>query len=263
MLQKVHILPIFALLLPNMTSDKILAVIPARYASTRFEGKPLTDIAGKTMIQRVYEQVKQSHANMVVVATDDIRILEHIHSWGGNAVMTKKEHPSGTDRCAEVAALYPEFNCILNIQGDEPLIHPDAINELIKTLQNPNCEIATAYTHFEDVETLFAVSEAKLVTDKHGKVLYFSRNVIPYLRNIPQQEWLSHYQYKKHVGIYGFRRNVLLEVADIPPSILEKAEFLEQLRWLENGYQIYTFYTPYDAIGVDTPDDVAKILEKL
>jgi len=263
MLQKVHILPIFALLLPNMTSDKILAVIPARYASTRFEGKPLVNIAGKTMIQRVYEQVQQSNADTVVVATDDVRILEHIHSWGGNAVMTKKEHPSGTDRCAEVAALYPEFNCILNIQGDEPLIHPDTINNLIKTLQHPNCEIATAYTHFEDTETLFSVSEAKLVTDKHGKILCFSRSVIPYLRNIPQNEWLSHYEYKKHIGIYGFKRNVLFETAKISPSPLEVAESLEQLRWLENEYQIYGFYTPYDAYGVDTPDDVAKILEKL
>ncbi len=247
-----------------MISDKILAVIPARYGSTRFEGKPLADIAGKSMIQRVYEQVQKSHIDKIIVATDDTRIFEHVQSWNGNATMTNPEHPSGTDRCAEVAFQYPEFDFILNIQGDEPLIHPETINQLIQTLKNPKCEIATAYTHFEDTETLFSVSEAKIVTDKQGKILYFSRSVIPYQRNIKDNElWLSKYEYKKHLGIYGFRRQVLLEIANIPPSPLEQSESLEQLRWLENGYQIYGFYTPHDAFGVDTPADIERILEKL
>lgn len=247
-----------------MISDKILAVIPARYGSTRFEGKPLVDIAGKSMIQRVYEQVQNSHVDKIIVATDDIRIFEHVQSWNGNATMTYPEHPSGTDRCAEVAFQYPEFDFILNIQGDEPLIHPETINQLIQTLKNPKCEISTAYTHFEDTETLFSVSEAKIVTDQQGKILYFSRSVIPYQRNTKDNElWLSKYAYKKHLGIYGFRRQVLLEIANIPPSPLEQSESLEQLRWLENGYQIYGFYTPHDAFGVDTPADIERILEKL
>lgn len=247
-----------------MISDKVLAVIPARYGSTRFEGKPLADIAGKSMIQRVYEQVQKSPVDKIVVATDDTRIFDHVQSWNGNVTLTKKDHPSGTDRCAEVSSLYPDFDYVLNIQGDEPLIHPETINQLIKTLKNPDCHIATAYTHFEDSETLFSNLEAKLVTDKQGKILYFSRSVIPYQRNTPAHtEWLSKYEYKKHIGIYGFKRNVLLETAGIPPSLLEQAESLEQLRWLENGYQIYGFYTPYDAFGVDTPADIEKILEKL
>lgn len=247
-----------------MISDKVLAVIPARYASTRFEGKPLADIAGKSMIQRVYEQVQQSYANKVVVATEDTRIFEHVKSWNGEVVMTYPEHPSGTDRCAEVAFRYPEFDYVLNIQGDEPLIDPKTINQLIETLKKPNCQIATAYTHFEDADTLFSDLEAKIVTDKEGKILYFSRSVIPYQRNVAmQKEWLSRYEYKKHLGIYGFKREVLMEIANIPPSSLEQSEFLEQLRWLENGYQIYGFYTPYDSFGVDTPADIAKILAKM
>lgn len=247
-----------------MISDKILAVIPARYGSTRFEGKPLADIAGKSMIQRVYEQVQKTDAHTVVVATDDLRIFEHVQSWNGNVVMTYPEHPSGTDRCAEVALRYPEFEYILNIQGDEPLIHPETINQLIQTLKNPKCEIATAYTHFEDTETLFSMSEAKLVTDTQGKILYFSRSVIPYQRNVPDlKQWLSKYEYKKHLGIYGFKRKALLEIANISVSDLEQAESLEQLRWLENGYQIYGFYTPHDSFGVDTPADIERILEKL
>lgn len=247
-----------------MGSNKVLAIIPARYGSTRLEGKPLINIAGKTMIQRVYEQVQQSNVDKIIVATDDDRIIEHVQSWNGNAIHTKKDHPSGTDRCAEVAHLYPDFDYVLNIQGDEPLIHPDSINHLITTLQKPNCQIATAYTYFENTEMLFSNLEAKLVTDTQGKVLYFSRNVIPYLRNIPEpNEWLKYYEYKKHVGIYGFRREVLLEISKLAPSSLEQAELLEQLRWLENGYQIYAFFTPHDTIGVDTIEDVQKILDKL
>jgi 3-deoxy-manno-octulosonate cytidylyltransferase (CMP-KDO synthetase) len=247
-----------------MVSNKVLAVIPARYGSTRFEGKPLADIAGKSMIQRVYEQVQKADVHTVVVATDDLRIVEHVQSWNGNVALTKKDHPSGTDRCAEVSALYPDFDLILNIQGDEPLIHPETINQLVQTLKNPNCEIATAYTHFEDTKTLFSISEAKLVTDKQGKILYFSRSVIPYQRNVSDtKEWLSKYEYKKHLGIYGFKKEVLLEIANISVSALEQSESLEQLRWLENGYQIYGFYTPYDAFGVDTPADIERILEKL
>lgn len=247
-----------------MIIDKILAIIPARYGSTRFEGKPLADIAGKSMIRRVYEQVQKTNVDTIIVATDDMRIMEHVRSWNGNAMLTQKEHPSGTDRCAEVAALYPDFEYVLNIQGDEPLIRPETINELIRTLKKPNCQIATAYTHFEDTETLFSMSEAKLVTDKQGKILYFSRSVIPYQRNTANtKEWLSKYEYKKHLGIYGFRRNVLLEIAKLSVSALEHSESLEQLRWLENGYQIYGFYTPHDTLGVDTPADIQRILEKL
>ncbi|MCS7029679.1 MAG: 3-deoxy-manno-octulosonate cytidylyltransferase [Bacteroidia bacterium] len=246
-----------------MASNLVLGVIPARYGSTRFEGKPLIDIAGKTMIQRVYEQVQKANLDKIIVATDDTRIYKHVQNWQGNVIMTDKKHPSGTDRCAEVAALYPEYNFILNIQGDEPLIHPDTINSLIHTLNNPDCHIATAYTDFKDMESLLSSNTAKVVMDVRGKVLYFSRSVIPYIRNLPQNEWLKQYPYKKHVGIYGFRRNILLEIAQISPSSLEQAESLEQLRWLEQGYQMYAFYTPHDAIGVDTPADVDKIIKKL
>ncbi|MDW8302681.1 MAG: 3-deoxy-manno-octulosonate cytidylyltransferase, partial [Bacteroidia bacterium] len=246
-----------------MPLNSVLAVIPARYASTRFEGKPLVNIAGKSMIQRVYQQVQQAAVDTVIVATDDTRIFEHVQSWGGNVVMTQKGHTSGTDRCAEVAKHYTEYNLVLNVQGDEPLIHPDTINALINILQNDDCQIATVYTHFRDVESLWASTTAKLITDIRNKVLYFSRSVIPYLRNVPQADWAACYAFKKHVGIYGFKREVLLALTQLPSSDLEQAESLEQLRWLAYGYNIYAVYTPHDSLGVDIPADVEKVVKKL
>lgn len=246
-----------------MIGKKVLAVIPARYGSTRFEGKPLVDIAGKSMIQRVYEQVMKANVDWVVVATDDVRIEQHVLSFGGKVCMTSAMHPSGTDRCAEVAQQFPSADIVCNIQGDEPLIHPDTINQLISLFDQPQCAIATGYTHFKDAETLWANTTAKLITDTQQKVLAFSRSVIPHLRNVPQEQWMNHYTYKKHVGIYAFLAPVLQEVTQLPLSTLEQAESLEQLRWLENGYSIYATYTPFDSLGVDVPEDVAKIIAKL
>ena len=243
---------------------KILAVIPARYASTRFPGKPLTDIGGKSMLQRVYEQTRKApYINHIVVATDNQEIFEHVVSFGGNVCLTREEHPSGTDRCYEAFALQQEkFDYVINIQGDEPFIQPDQIGQLAALLDGKT-EIATLVKKIHSEKELNNPGEVKVVIDKNHNALYFSRSVIPHLRNIPQEKWLKHFNYYKHIGLYAFRSDILEEVTTLPVSSLEKAESLEQLRWLENGYPIAVAETQTESICIDSPDDIPRALEYL
>jgi 3-deoxy-manno-octulosonate cytidylyltransferase (CMP-KDO synthetase) len=239
---------------------KVLGIIPARYASTRFPGKPMVDIGGKPMIQRVYEQcVKCPSLDEVIVATDDERILNHVLSFGGKAVMTAAHHQSGTDRSAEVAALYPDFDIIVNIQGDEPYIDPVQITKLAACFTAPDTQIATLIKRITVAADLHNVNSPKVIINKQAEAIYFSRAPIPYLRGQDPRQWLEHFTYFKHIGIYGFRSDVLQQVTCLPISSLEKAESLEQLRWIENGYRIKVAETDLETQAVDTPADLDKL----
>jgi 3-deoxy-manno-octulosonate cytidylyltransferase (CMP-KDO synthetase) len=239
----------------------ILAIIPARFASTRFPGKPLVLIQGKSMIQRVYEQVKLcKKVDKIVVATDDLRIFEAVEAFGGEVMMTKSDHVSGTDRCAEVARKYKTAQFILNVQGDEPFVQPEQIDLLIATLQaNKQTQIATLAKKIEKNDVLFNPNSVKVVFGEDKLALYFSRHPIPYLRGQEQENWLNHQNFYKHIGLYGFQRKTLLKIAKLQPSTLEKAESLEQLRWLENGYKIGVGITELETVGIDTPEDIILI----
>ncbi len=238
---------------------QITGIIPARYASTRFPGKPLVLIDGKTMIQRVYEQSKKSKLlNRVVVATDDERIYNHVIAFGGEVLMTASYHQSGTERCAEVAEKIIA-DAYINIQGDEPYIHPEQIDEVALLLQKHEVEIATLVKQISDCEELFNINKPKVVIGNNNRALYFSRQTIPFLRDVEQKEWLNHHTFYKHIGIYGYKRKSLLEIVKLPISSLEKAEALEQLRWIENGYNIYTSVTNLESYSVDTKDDLKTL----
>ncbi len=239
-----------------------LGIIPARFASTRFPGKPLVEILGKTMIRRVYEQVSKSGLNNIVVATDDERIFTHVKDFGGNVVMTSPDHTSGTDRCAEVAALpqYADIEIIVNIQGDEPFIQPSQIDLAVDVLiKNKNYPIATLAKQIEQTEAIFNPNVVKVVFGENMQALYFSRSPVPYLRNVPQAEWLAQGRFFKHIGLYAFRREALLAVAALLPGQLERDESLEQLRWLENGYAIGIALTEFETIGIDVPEDILRV----
>lgn len=242
---------------------KIIGIIPARYASSRFPGKPLVMINGKSMIQRVYEQAKKSQSlHEVVIATDDERILAHVHSFDGKGLMTAETHQSGTDRCAEVLQVYTEFDVAINIQGDEPYIDPSQIDLLAECFRTPETQIATLIKRITAADELFSTSIPKVVIDHTGRAIYFSRQTIPFLRNALSQDWLNLHVYYKHVGVYGYRTAVLSELTKLPFSTLEKAEALEQLRWLENGYRIQTAETKFETIAVDTPEDLEQVKAK-
>ena len=234
---------------------KILCVIPARYASTRLPGKPLSMIAGKPMIQHVYERACQAQLpNEVVVATDNELVEKAVLDFGGKAVMTSPDHPSGTDRLAEVALMYPDVDVIVNVQGDEPMIPPEVIDRLAEAFNGDadlNMATMKVVMDEEDYENPAAV---KVVTDQQGYALYFSRSLMPYPRNKPEG-----FKVFKHVGIYAYRRNFLLKYAALAPTPLEKAESLEQLRALENGYKIKVLESDFQGIGVDTPEDLAAV----
>lgn len=240
---------------------RVLGIIPARFESIRFPGKALVDVHGKSMVQRVFEQAcKAPGLTKVVVATDDDRIFDHITEIGGNVIMTSKEHPSGTDRCREATEHEQEdFDFIVNIQGDEPFIDPRQIEELTTKL-NPEIQIATQAKLIESQALLADVNCVKVLFNALGNAIYFSRSPIPYQRNIPMNEWATSYQYYQHVGIYAYRKDILKEITKIPQSPLEKAEGLEQLRWLENGYAIKVLTTNYQAHGIDTPEDLHQAL---
>ncbi len=242
----------------------VLGIIPARYASTRFPGKPLVDIAGKSMIQRVYEQVKACNIiDKVVVATDDERIRDHVEAFGGTVEMTAEDHTSGTDRCAEVAWRYAEASMVVNIQGDEPFIHPEQIGSLVQLmLDAPQFEIATLAKKISDPELLFNPNIVKVVFTTLRGAMYFSRQAIPFVRGCGQDQWLDNQSFYKHIGLYGFRRKALLEVAALPVGQYEKSESLEQLRWLENGYRIAVGVTPWESNGIDVPEDIARVLSQ-
>ncbi len=242
---------------------KVIGIIPARYDSTRFPGKPLVDIAGMTMIQRVYNQVKHAASlSEVVVATDDQRILDHVKSFAGNVVMTKKEHQSGTDRCAEVINNISGFDIAINIQGDEPFIDPQQIDILVSCFQRPEVEIATLVRPIQELTDLENVNKPKVVLNQKSEALYFSRQPIPYMRGADIKEWLSKETYYNHIGIYGFKVETLKELAKLPISKLETTESLEQLRWLDNGYRIQTAVSTHINDAIDSPEDLQDILKK-
>jgi 3-deoxy-manno-octulosonate cytidylyltransferase (CMP-KDO synthetase) len=240
----------------------IVGIIPARYESSRFPGKPLVDIKGKTMIQRVVERAKQSkYLSDVVVATDDARIYDHVISLGAKAVMTTSDHPSGTDRCFEaLTKLNQTYKYIINIQGDEPMLEPEQIDELAKVLLDGEVELATQIATVEDTETLFNEGEVKVVLNDRGEALYFSRSVIPYIKNMPKEEWHLHHPFWRHVGMYAYRADVLEKLTKLPLASLEKAESLEQLRWLQAGFTIQCVPTKYNSYCVDTPEDLKALL---
>ncbi len=243
---------------------KFLGIIPARYASSRFPGKPLADMKGKPMIQRVYERVEGT-LDEVCVATDDARIAEAVRAFGGRAVMTSDRHRSGTDRCYEAfQTLGGNYDVVVNIQGDEPFIHPEQIETLKACFADEGTQIATLVKPFkadDDFErTLFNPNSPKVVVNKRGEAMYFSRSIIPYVRGKEYTEWLSSHVFYKHIGLYAYRAEVLREITRLPQSPLELAESLEQLRWLENGYRIKVGVTERETIGIDTPEDMARAL---
>jgi len=244
----------------------IIGIIPARYASTRFPGKPLIDIEGKSMIQRVYEQAKKAKClSDVIVATDDVRILEHVKAFGGKAVMTQPNHPSGTDRCWEASPLrLPPLGArglyIINIQGDEPFVAPEQIEELGAILDG-NVEIASQMIPVSGSEILFDEGEAKVIVNQDFEAIYFSRQVVPFLKGIDKKDWHKYHMYYRQVGMYAYRADILEKITMLPVSDLEKAESLEQLRWLQHGYKIKMTLTQYESHCIDTPEDVEKVLK--
>jgi 3-deoxy-manno-octulosonate cytidylyltransferase (CMP-KDO synthetase) len=242
----------------------IAGIIPARYASSRFPGKPLADIGGKSMIQRVYEQVSKSKSlDTIVVATDDERIAAHVEAFGGRAIMTGDHHPSGTDRCFDaLQQLGSGYRYVINIQGDEPFIDPAQIDELAAVLADGTTEIATQMIPVASHEELFDRGEVKIVLNSNQEALYFSRMVIPYIKGINEKEWHLHHPYFRHVGMYAYRADILEKLTALSVSSLEKAESLEQLRWLENGYKIKCVPTTYDSHCVDSPEDIEKVIKR-
>jgi len=237
---------------------KFIAIIPARFASTRFPGKPLAMLGGKPVIQRVYEQAV-SVLDEAYVATDDERIFQTVTGFGGQAVMTRADHKSGTDRIEEaVEKLETDADVIINIQGDEPFVQASQIETLCHLFDAPETQIGTLGKPFETMEAVLNPNSPKIVCDRRGFALYFSRSVIPYVRNKEQQEWLQHFPFLKHLGLYAYRREVLREVTQLPQSPLELAESLEQLRWLENGYRIRVGKTDVETVGIDTPEDLER-----
>lgn len=243
----------------------ILGIIPARYASTRFPGKPLIDIMGKTMIQRVYERSSEIIDNLIV-ATDDDRIAEGVKKFDGNYVLTSIKHKSGTDRCAEALKIYQQktgkkFDVIINIQGDEPFIQKEHLIKVISNFQNSETQISTLVKEIYSNEDIFNPDKPKVLINNDNFAIYFSRSAIPYLRGIEKNDWHKYHKYYKHIGIYAYRENILEEITNLEPSALEIAESLEQNRWIENGYKISVNFTNKESISVDTDDDL-KFIEK-
>jgi len=242
---------------------KFIGIIPARYASTRFPGKPLALLGGKPVIQHVYEKAV-SALDEAYVATDDQRIFDAVQQFGGQAVMTRSDHKSGTDRIEEaVEKLGTSADVIINIQGDEPFVQPSQLQTLCALFDHMQTQIGTLGKRFVTMEEVMNPNSPKIAVDRHGFALYFSRSVIPYVRGKEQQEWLLHYPYLKHLGLYAYRRQTLHEITRLPQSPLELAESLEQLRWLENGYRIRVGLTDVETVGIDTPEDLARAEEFL
>lgn len=235
---------------------KVIGIIPSRYESTRFPGKPLVNILGKSMIQRVYEQCMKSNTlNQVIVATDDNRILKHVMDFGGRAVMTSKKHKTGTERCNEIAEnLNEKFNLIINIQGDEPYINPLQIDELVKLFRNPKTQIGTLAKEINDIEIIKNKNRPKAIFDNEGNALNFYRKI----SNIDSQ-----IKYYEHVGIYAYKKDILQKICELPKSKNEIKENLEQLRWLDNNYKIKVGITHFQTLSVDTTQDIEKINEKM
>ncbi|MHC1778371.1 MAG: 3-deoxy-manno-octulosonate cytidylyltransferase [Lentimicrobium sp.] len=243
---------------------RIVGIIPARFASTRFPGKPLALINGISMIERVYQQASAcKELTAVVVATDDQRIFDHVTGFGGRVVMTSASHRSGTDRLGETIKILAEggssFEIAVNIQGDEPFIKPEQISSVISLFRKPEIAIATLIKKIETSEDLFNSNIVKVVADSSGRALLFSRSPIPHFRGLPEAQWTCQYPYFKHIGIYAYRTSTLEKLVQLSAAPLEETESLEQLRWLWNGYQIYTEVTEFETTGIDTPGDLSKL----
>lgn len=246
--------------------NNILGLIPARFASSRFPGKPLADIGGKPMIQRVYEQASKVLPD-VYVATDDERIESVVKAFGGRVVMTATTHQSGTDRCAEAilkveAATGKHFSAVINIQGDEPFISPVQIELLASAFLKPATEIATLVKVADNSQDLFNPNKPKVVVSEQGNALYFSRSPIPYLRGVDEAEWHVKHKFYNHIGLYGYRADILAKITKLDRGTLEKCESLEQLRWLENGYQIAVMETELESLSIDTPEDLQALKDR-
>jgi 3-deoxy-manno-octulosonate cytidylyltransferase (CMP-KDO synthetase) len=242
----------------NNIMTKFTAIIPARYASTRFPGKPLALLGGKPVIQHVCEKASRM-LDEVYVATDDERIMRCVESFGGRAVMTRADHKSGTDRIWEaVGKTGTQADVIINIQGDEPFVEESQIKTLMNLFDNPDTQIGTLGKPFDTMEAVRNPNSPKIVTDMQGFALYFSRSVIPYVRGQEEPTWLDHFPYLKHLGIYAYRREVLRDITSLPQSPLELAESLEQLRWLQHGYRIRVGVTDVETVGIDTPEDLER-----
>lgn len=245
---------------------EIIGIIPSRYESSRFPGKPLADICGKTMIERVYRRACEA-LDTVIVATDDIRIADEVERFGGNVMMTSSELRSGTERCAAVVSMLERMpDAVINIQGDEPLIEPSDISLVKTSLECGSAPIATLARRFDPddgFEALFSPDSPKVVMDAEMNALYFSRSIIPYVRDVPWQEWVRHTSYHIHVGLYGYRTDVLQKIASLPPADIELSESLEQLRWLHAGYRVKVMITENRPHGVDTPADIAGVVARL
>ncbi len=241
---------------------KTLGIIPARYASTRFPGKPLADLLGKPLVYHVYTRAKQA-LDHVVIATDDQRIFDKLSQMGAQVIMTSSHHSSGTERCAEALSKYSQttkthFDFVINIQGDEPLIDPKIIQKLQQNL-TATTQIATLVKKQSDPDVIFNPNVVKVITDHQNNAIYFSRHPIPFIRDTEKRLWTKHFQYLTHIGIYAYSTDVLLEITKLEPTGLEKAEKLEQLRWIYYGYKIKTIIVDYQAIGVDTPEDLEYV----
>lgn len=250
---------------------KIIAIIPARYASTRFPAKVLADINGKPMIERVFNQAKKAaKLSDVFIATDNQLVFDKVKEFTQNVLMTNDSHISGTDRIAEAALILEkkniEFDFIINIQGDEPFIQPEQIDSLATILvENKNVQLATLVSKIKDSETLFDANVVKAIFDINKKAIYFSRNPIPFVRNVDKNKedaWLSAHTFYRHIGMYAYQKEVLQQITKLEPSSLELAESLEQLRWIENGFSIQVAITPFESIGIDTPEDLEKIVNQ-
>ncbi len=246
---------------------RILGIIPARYASSRFPGKPLVMISGKSMIQRVYEQaMKCQLLDYVIVATDHQAIFKHVQNFGGRAMMTGAHHRSGTERCHEaamhLAAAGDSFDAVINIQGDEPFIDPGQIDQVAEAFSGNGSEIITLVRKITHVDSITDPNVVKVVVGKGGDALYFSRSPIPFVRGVHTAGWIEKAIYFEHVGIYGYQYNTLNKIVELSPSLLEQAESLEQLRWLENGFRIQTKVTTFGSISIDIPEDLLKITNK-
>ncbi len=244
---------------------KVLGVIPARYQSTRFPGKPLADIMGKSMISRVYEQASRAGSvHELIVATDDRRIDDHVQGFGGQVMMTSESHANGTSRCLEVLETLrragKDFDIVVNIQGDEPFIQPEQIDLLVGLFGNATTEIASLASRISSKQDLFDPNVVKVVMGPAGNALYFSRQTLPYLRGVDQEDWLQQGTFYKHIGIYAYKADILMKINHLKPTPLEETEKLEQLRWLENNLVIRLGITDYKGVGIDTPGDISKLI---
>lgn len=242
---------------------KFIGIIPARYASTRFPGKPLALLGGKPVIQHVYEKVA-AVLEAAYVATDDERIYDAVKSFGGQVVMTRTDHKSGTDRIEEaIEKIGGEWDVVVNVQGDEPFVAKSQLDTICHCFDDPTTQIATLGKPFESMEAVQNPNSPKIVVDNMGFAMYFSRSVIPYVRGKEKSSWLTHYPFLKHLGIYAYRKDVLRQVTQLPQSSLEIAESLEQLRWLQNGFKIKVGTTDVETVGIDTPQDLERAEEFL